>query len=107
MFSYVSPYIKVLSAEISFSFDEQFIGACIEPKLMIITELMEGNTLHKFMLTTRPNPLDLKLSISFALDISRGMEFLNASGIIHRDLKPSNKMIHFIHHYKRNEDLRN
>ncbi|CAH8348139.1 unnamed protein product [Eruca vesicaria subsp. sativa] len=70
-----------------------FIGACIEPKLMIITELMEGNTLHKFMLTTRPNPLDLKLSISFALDIARGMEFLNANGIIHRDLKPRNMLL--------------
>lgn len=62
---------------------------------MIITELMEGNTLQKFMLSTRPKPLDLKLSISFALDISRGMEFLNANGIIHRDLKPS-KMIHCV-----------
>ncbi|KAF8101454.1 hypothetical protein N665_0205s0047 [Sinapis alba] len=71
----------------------QFIGACVEPKLMIITELMEGNTLHKFMLSTRPNPLDLKLSISFALDISRGMEFLNANGIIHRDLKPRNMLL--------------
>ena len=74
-----------------FIFDEQFIGACIHPKLMIVTELMQGNTLHKFMLSTRPNPLDLKLAISFALDIARGMEFLNANGIIHRDLKPSIK----------------
>ncbi|CAN8277643.1 unnamed protein product [Cochlearia groenlandica] len=71
----------------------QFIGACIEPKLMIITELMEGNTLQKFMLSTRPKPLDLKLSISFALDIARGMEFLNANGIIHRDLKPGNMLL--------------
>ncbi|EOA13463.1 hypothetical protein CARUB_v10026506mg [Capsella rubella] len=71
----------------------QFIGACIEPKLMIITELMEGNTLQKFMLTIRPKPLDLKLSISFALDIARGMEFLNENGIIHRDLKPSNMLL--------------
>ncbi|KAL0760571.1 hypothetical protein Bca101_076721 [Brassica carinata] len=71
----------------------QFIGACIHPKLMIVTELMQGNTLHKFMLSTRPNPLDLKLAISFALDIARGMEFLNANGIIHRDLKPSNMLL--------------
>nr|AHL77718.1 mitogen activated kinase kinase kinase Raf37 [Brassica napus] len=71
----------------------QFIGACINPKLMIVTELMQGNTLHKFMLSTRPNPLDLKLAISFALDIARGMEFLNANGIIHRDLKPSNMLL--------------
>ncbi|KAL9815660.1 putative dual-specificity kinase TKL-Pl-4 family [Arabidopsis thaliana] len=59
----------------------RFIGACIEPKLMIITELMEGNTLQKFMLSVRPKPLDLKLSISFALDIARGMEFLNAMAL--------------------------
>ncbi|KAJ0239041.1 Protein kinase ATN1-like protein [Hirschfeldia incana] len=71
----------------------QFVGACIHPKLMIVTELMEGNTLHKFMLSTRPNPLDLKLAIGFALDIARGMEFLNANGIIHRDLKPSNMLL--------------
>ncbi|KAL1196572.1 Serine/threonine-protein kinase STY17 [Cardamine amara subsp. amara] len=71
----------------------QFVGACTEPKLMIITELMEGGTLQKFMLSTRPRPLDLKLSISFALDIARGMEFLNANGIIHRDLKPSNMLL--------------
>ncbi|KAL0863298.1 hypothetical protein Bca101_042416 [Brassica carinata] len=71
----------------------QFIGACIKPKLMIVTELMEGNTLHKFLLSIRPNPLDLKLSISFALDIARGMEFLHANVIIHRDLKPSNMLL--------------
>lgn len=73
----------------------QFVGACIEPQLMIVTELLEGGTLQKFLWDTRPCPLDLKMSISFALDISQAMEFLHSNGIIHRDLKPSNYMLHF------------
>lgn len=67
----------------------QFVGACIEPQLMIVTELLEGGTLQRFMLNSRPNPFDLKMSLSFALDISRALEFLHSKGIIHRDINPS------------------
>ncbi|XP_059457911.1 serine/threonine-protein kinase STY13-like [Corylus avellana] len=71
----------------------KFIGASVEPSMVIITELMRGGTLHKYLLSNRPNTLDLKLSISFALDISRAMEYLHANSIIHRDLKPSNLLL--------------
>ncbi|GAV89549.1 Pkinase_Tyr domain-containing protein [Cephalotus follicularis] len=71
----------------------KFIGASVEPTMTIITELMRGNTLQKYLWSVRPKRLDLKLSISFALDISRAMEYLHANGIIHRDLKPSNLLL--------------
>nr|CAN83950.1 hypothetical protein VITISV_043906 [Vitis vinifera] len=71
----------------------KFIGASIEPTMMIITELMKGGTLQQYLWSIRPNSPDLKLSLSFALDISRVMEYLHANGIIHRDLKPSNLLL--------------
>ncbi|AEE78702.1 Protein kinase superfamily protein [Arabidopsis thaliana] len=70
----------------------KFVGACIEPQLIIVTELVEGGTLQRFM-HSRPGPLDLKMSLSFALDISRAMEFVHSNGIIHRDLNPRNLLV--------------
>ncbi|CAH8318842.1 unnamed protein product [Eruca vesicaria subsp. sativa] len=71
----------------------KFIGACIEPQLMIVTELLEGGTLQNLLWRFRPNTLDLGMSLSYALDISRAMEFLHSKGLIHRDLNPKNVLV--------------
>ncbi|XP_023638941.1 serine/threonine-protein kinase STY17 [Capsella rubella] len=71
----------------------EFFGASIEPQLMIVTELIEGGTLQKYMLNCRPSPPDVRMSLGFALDISRAMEFLHSKGIIHRDLNPRNLLV--------------
>ncbi|KAE8655107.1 auxin-induced protein 15A-like [Hibiscus syriacus] len=71
----------------------KFIGASVEPTLMIVTELMKGNTLQRYLWSVRPKCLELKHSLRLALDISRAMEYMHANGIIHRDLKPSNLLL--------------
>ncbi|CAO2819009.1 unnamed protein product [Amaranthus hypochondriacus] len=71
----------------------QFIGACKEPVMVIVTELLLGGTLRKYLLNMRPKCLDKRIAIRFALDIARAMECLHAHGIIHRDLKPENLLL--------------
>ncbi|KAK6153098.1 hypothetical protein DH2020_012737 [Rehmannia glutinosa] len=70
-----------------------FIGACKEPVMVIVTELLLGGTLRKYLLNLRPRCLDMRVAIGFALDIARGMECLHSHGIIHRDLKPENLLL--------------
>ncbi|MBA0726264.1 hypothetical protein Golax_002106 [Gossypium laxum] len=71
----------------------KFIGACKEPIMVIVTELLQGGTLRKYLLNLRPRCLDLRVAIGFALDIARAMECLHSHGIIHRDLKPENLIL--------------
>jgi len=66
----------------------QFIGACKDPLMVIVTELLPGMSLRKYLMSIRPKLLDLHLAINFALDIARALDCLHANGIIHRDLKP-------------------
>ncbi|XP_031260195.1 serine/threonine-protein kinase STY13 [Pistacia vera] len=71
----------------------KFIGACKEPVMVIVTELLLGGTLRKYLLNLRPRCLDMRVAISFSLDIARAMECLHSHGIIHRDLKPENLIL--------------
>ncbi|KDP31029.1 hypothetical protein JCGZ_11405 [Jatropha curcas] len=71
----------------------KFIGACKEPVMVIVTELLLGGTLRKYLLNLRPRCLETRLAIGFALDIARSIECLHSHGIIHRDLKPENLLL--------------
>ena len=73
----------------------QFIGAYKEPVMVIVTELLLGGTLRKYLLDLRPRCLDTRVAMGFALDIARAMECLHSHGIIHRDLKPGSHQLHF------------
>ncbi|KAG4155376.1 hypothetical protein ERO13_D03G109500v2 [Gossypium hirsutum] len=71
----------------------KFIGACKEPVMVIVTELLLGGTLRKYLLNMRPRCLDMRIAIGFALDVACAMECLYSHGIIHRDLKPENLLL--------------
>ncbi|MBA0678501.1 hypothetical protein Goari_019843 [Gossypium aridum] len=65
--------------------------------MVIVTELLLGGTLRKYLLNMRPRCLDMRIAIGFALDIACAMECLHSRGIIHRDLKPGNSLILHLH----------
>ncbi|KAM7526587.1 hypothetical protein LguiA_016489 [Lonicera macranthoides] len=71
----------------------KFIGACKDPLMVIVTELLPGMSLRKYLGSIRPNQLDLHVVLRFSLDIARAMDCLHANGIIHRDLKPDNLLL--------------
>eukprot|EP00249_Psilotum_nudum_P017281 c26248_g1_i2 orf=576-1661(+) len=71
----------------------KFIGACKEPVMVVVTELLQGGSLRKYLMSMRPKRLDIRLAIGFALDIAEAMECLHNHGIIHRDLKPDNLLL--------------
>ncbi|CAE6085170.1 unnamed protein product [Arabidopsis arenosa] len=71
----------------------KFIGACKDPLMVIVTELLPGMSLRKYLTSIRPEMLHLRTALSFALDIARALDCLHANGIIHRDLKPDNLLL--------------
>ncbi|XP_021760999.1 serine/threonine-protein kinase STY46-like [Chenopodium quinoa] len=71
----------------------RFIGACTKsPDLCIVTEYMPGGSLYNYL---HKNRRALKLSelLKFAIDVSKGMEYLHHNDIIHRDLKSANLLM--------------
>ncbi|KAJ8426761.1 hypothetical protein Cgig2_027233 [Carnegiea gigantea] len=75
-------------------FIREFIGACKDPLMVIVTELLPGLSLRKYLTGLRPKQLELNVALSYALDIARAMDCLHANGIIHRDLKPGTRELH-------------
>ncbi|XWS22088.1 hypothetical protein CRYUN_Cryun29cG0004300 [Craigia yunnanensis] len=71
----------------------KFFGACKDPLMAIVLELLPGMSLRKYLNSIRPKVLDLHVALNFALDIARAMDCLHANGIIHRDLKPDNLLL--------------
>ncbi|KAK2426687.1 Protein kinase superfamily protein [Trifolium repens] len=83
----------------------KFIGASVEPSMMLIMELMEGGSLQKNLKSIYPITLRLEQCLSYALDISQAMEYLHANGIIHRDLKPGNLLLTKDHNHVKLADF--
>ncbi|ONK57114.1 uncharacterized protein A4U43_C10F16760 [Asparagus officinalis] len=71
----------------------RFIGVCTKPpQFCIVTEYMPGGNLYDF-LHKHNNFLELSQLLKFAIDVSKGMEYLHQSNIIHRDLKTANLLM--------------
>ncbi|KAK6938291.1 Serine-threonine/tyrosine-protein kinase, catalytic domain, partial [Dillenia turbinata] len=71
----------------------RFVGACARsPHLCIVTEFMPGGSLYDYLHKNR-NVLKLSQLLKFAIDVSKGMEYLHQHKIIHRDLKTANLLM--------------
>jgi len=71
----------------------RFIGACTRlPHLCIVTEFMSGGSLYDY-LHRQEGTLKLPTLVKYAIDVSRGMEYLHENEIIHRDLKAANLLM--------------
>jgi len=74
----------------------EYLGVAIfHGALAIVSEYMEGGTLHTLVEEKRKigKKLPIKRVLKFLKDISRGLSWLHHRGIIHRDLKPTNILL--------------
>jgi Tol biopolymer transport system component len=56
----------------------------------VVSELLQGETLRERLQT---NPLPVRKSADYAVQIARGLSAAHAKGIVHRDIKPENLFI--------------
>jgi predicted Ser/Thr protein kinase len=63
----------------------------------IVMQYVEGRTLADVL---RDGPLDVRLALSIAADLSSALAAAHRHGIIHRDLKPQNVILTTEHHAK-------
>lgn len=68
------------------------IGCCVEHR-SIVTELMEGGSLHDQLSPKNLNPLPWHARFRIALEISSALLHMHIRKILHRDLKPENVLL--------------
>eukprot|EP01018_Ginkgo_biloba_P019629 Gb_17507 [translate_table: standard] len=59
----------------------------------IIVEYLTRGTLKSYLIKNRISKLDFKFVIQLALDLSRGMNYINSKKIVHRDVKTRNMLL--------------
>src|SRR5262245_47774629 len=64
-------------------------GRDADGTLYLVTELLEGDTLHDH-LYLRGEPFPIAQAADLALELCAGIQACHANGVIHRDLKPGN-----------------
>lgn len=70
-----------------------FIGACTDPKLMILTEYCSRKSLFEVIHSNNFETIPWKFKVRMMLDAARGIQYLHSKRIIHRDIKSHNFLV--------------